>query len=58
MYVISRHNFLELIHNYPSMSVQLLNELSRRIHASDQQIEDLALGDARSRVFPRAHQGR
>ena len=51
VYIISRHDFLELIYSYPVLSVQLMNELAQRIRASDQQIEYLALGDVKSRVF-------
>ena len=51
VYFIERRDFLDLIQRYPALSAQLLQELARRIRASDQQIEFLALGDARSKVF-------
>ncbi len=51
VYVIERSDFLGLIRRDPDLSIHLLQELARRIRASDQQIEYLALNDAESRVF-------
>ena len=51
VYFIERGDFQELIQRYPALSVHLLQQLAGRIRASDQQIEFLALGDARSKVF-------
>jgi len=51
VYTLNRKEFLELLDSYPALSVQLLHELARRIRASDQQIEYLALRDSESRVL-------
>ena len=51
VYVIERSDFIGLIRRDPDLSIYLLQELARRIRASDQQIEYLALNDAESRVF-------
>ena len=51
VYVIERSDFIGLIRRDPDLSIHLLQELARRIRASDQQIQYLALNDAESRVF-------
>ena len=51
VYVIERSDFIGLIRRDPDLSIHLLQELARRIRASDRQIEYLALNDAESRVF-------
>ncbi len=51
VYVIERSDFIGLIRRDPDMSIHILQELARRIRASDRQIEYLALNDAESRVF-------
>ena len=51
VYILERNEFLKLLVGNPALSVQLLQELARRIRASDHQIEYLALKDSESRVL-------
>ena len=51
VYTLERNEFLKLLVDSPALSVQLLQELARRIRASDHQIEYLALRDSESRVL-------
>ena len=51
VYILERDEFLKVMEGYPAISVQLLQELARRIRASDRQIEYLALKDSESRVL-------
>jgi CRP-like cAMP-binding protein len=47
---LSRNNFLEILQNYPKISISLLDELTQRIRKSDQQIESLSLSDVEQRI--------
>ncbi len=51
VYILERNEFLKVMVGYPALSVQLLQELARRIRSSDRQIEYLALKDSESRVL-------
>ena len=51
VYILERNEFLKVMVGYPALSVKLLQELARRIRASDRQIEYLALKDSESRVL-------
>ncbi len=51
VYILKRNDFLNVLVGYPALSVQLLEELARRIRASDRQIEYLALKDSENRVL-------
>lgn len=51
VYILERNEFLKVMVAYPALSVQLLQELTRRIRSSDRQIEYLALKDSESRVL-------
>ena len=51
VYILERNEFLKVMVRYPALSGQLLQELARRIRASDRQIEYLALKDSESRVL-------
>lgn len=51
VFTLDRREFLGLLSGFPALSAQLLQELARRIRASDQQIEYLALRDSESRVL-------
>ena len=47
---LSRNNFLEILQDYPKISISLLEELTQRIRKSDQQIESLSLSDVEQRI--------
>ncbi|MCZ6671942.1 MAG: cyclic nucleotide-binding domain-containing protein [Verrucomicrobia bacterium] len=51
VYILDRNEFVKFMAGYPAISVHLLQELARRIRASDRQIEYLALKDSESRVL-------
>ena len=51
VYIIERSDFVDLIQHHSALSLHLLREMARRIRASNQQIEYLALSGAESRVF-------
>ena len=44
---LARNDFLEILQEYPKISISLLEELTQRIRKSDQQIESLSLSDQR-----------
>ena len=47
---LARNDFLEILQNYPKISISLLDELTQRIRKSDQQIESLSLSDVEQRI--------
>ena len=47
---LSRNDFLEILQDYPKISISLLDELTQRIRKSDQQIESLSLSDVEQRI--------
>ncbi len=48
--VLNRSEFLNLLERYPKIAISLLEELTRRLRKSDQQIESLSLSDAEKRI--------
>jgi len=48
--VLRRDDFLELIKEYPEITISLLKELAKRIRKSDAQIKSLSLLDANGKV--------
>ena len=47
---LARNDFLEILQDYPKISISLLEELTQRIRKSDQQIESLSLRDVEQRI--------
>lgn len=47
---LSRSDFLSILEMYPKIAIHLLDELTKRIRWSDQQIESLSLSDAEKRI--------
>ena len=47
---LARNDFLEILQEYPKISISLLEELTQRIRKSDQQIESLSLSDVEQRI--------
>ncbi len=47
---LPRSDFLSILETYPKIAIHLLEELTRRIRWSDQQIESLSLSDAEKRI--------
>ena len=47
---LARNDFLDILHEYPKISISLLEELTQRIRKSDQQIESLSLSDVEQRI--------
>jgi CRP-like cAMP-binding protein len=50
MLIIRRENFLQLLHDYPQIAINLLKELAHRLRRSDAQIKSLSLQNALGRV--------
>ncbi len=48
--MIHRREFLELLHEFPSVAIALLAELTMRLRKADMQIKSLSLKDAAGRV--------
>ena len=48
--MIHRRDFLELLHEFPSVAISLLAELAMRLRKADMQIKSLSLKDAAGRV--------
>lgn len=48
--VIRREEFLQMLHDYPQIAINLLKELAQRIRKGDEHIKSLSLQDARGRV--------
>ena len=48
--VIRREEFLQILHNYPQIAINLLKELAQRIRKGDEHIKSLSLQDAKGRV--------
>ena len=47
---LARNEFLDILENYPKISISLLEELTNRLRKSDQQIESLSLSDVEQRI--------
>ena len=50
VFMIHRNDFLRLLHDYPSLGVSLLKELTMRLRKADAQIKSLSLKDAAGRI--------
>ena len=50
LYTLFRRDFLDVLHRFPSISIQLLREMTSRLRKSDQQIKSLSLSDAEHRI--------
>lgn len=50
LFLIQRSDFLNLLQEHPEISVSLLQELTRRLRASDLRIKSLSLKDAEGKV--------
>ena len=50
IFLIQRNDFLELIRNYPEVSIALLQELTQRLRAAGMKIKALSLKDAEGKV--------
>ena len=50
LFLIQRVDFLNLLHTHPEISIALLQELTRRLRASDLRIKSLSLKDAEGKV--------
>ncbi|MEE3195820.1 MAG: Crp/Fnr family transcriptional regulator [Candidatus Neomarinimicrobiota bacterium] len=47
---LARNEFLDILEQYPRISICLLEELTNRLRKSDQQIESLSLSDVEQRI--------
>ena len=45
-----RDDFLDVLHDYPKIAIQLLKEMTSRLRKSDRQIVSLSLSDAEKRI--------
>jgi CRP/FNR family cyclic AMP-dependent transcriptional regulator len=50
VFMIHRNDFLRLLHDYPTLAVSLLKELTLRLRKADAQIKSLSLKDAAGRI--------
>ncbi len=50
LFMIHRRDFLESIHQFPSIAIALLAEMAMRLRKADMQIKSLSLKDAAGRV--------
>ena len=50
MLIVRRENFLQMLYDYPQVSINLLKELAHRLRRSDSQIKSLSLQNALGRV--------
>jgi len=48
--IIRRENFLQMLHDYPQIAINLLKELAHRLRRSDSQIKSLSLQNAMGKV--------
>ena len=48
--VIRREDFLQMLHDYPQIAINLLKELAHRLRRSDSQIKSLSLQNATGKV--------
>ncbi|OUX33129.1 MAG: Crp/Fnr family transcriptional regulator [bacterium TMED264] len=47
---LNRDDFLDVLHDYPKIAIQLLKEMTSRLRKSDRQIVSLSLSDAEKRI--------
>ncbi len=50
LFTLHRRDFLDVLERFPTISIQLLREMTLRLRKSDQQIKSLSLSDAEHRV--------
>ncbi len=50
LFIIQRNDFLDLLKEYPEISIALLYELTKRLRAADMKIKALSLKDAEGKV--------
>jgi CRP/FNR family transcriptional regulator, cyclic AMP receptor protein len=50
LFLIQRNDFLNLLREYPEISISLLQEMTKRIRAADMKIKALSLKDAEGKV--------
>jgi CRP/FNR family transcriptional regulator, cyclic AMP receptor protein len=50
LFLIQRNDFLNLLREYPEVSISLLQELTKRLRAADMKIKALSLKDAEGKV--------
>ena len=50
IFIIQRHDFLQLLHDHPEVSIALLQELTQRLRAAGMKIKALSLKDAEGKV--------
>lgn len=50
LFIIQRADFLDLLYNYPEVSISLLQELTKRLRSADMKIKSLSLKDAEGKV--------
>lgn len=50
LFTLHRRDFLDVLGRFPSISIQLLREMTSRLRKSDQQIKSLSLSDAEHRI--------
>ena len=55
LYTLVRRDFLDVLNRFPSISIQLLKEMTQRLRKSDQQIKSLSLSDAEHRIAIALH---
>lgn len=48
--IIRREDFLQMLHDYPQIAINLLKELAQRLRRSDSQIKSLSLQNATGKV--------
>ena len=47
---LNREDFLTVLHDYPTIAIQLVKEMAGRLRKSDRQIASLSLSDAEKRI--------
>lgn len=50
LFTLVRRDFLDALNRFPSVSIQLLREMTLRLRKSDEQIKSLSLSDAEHRI--------
>lgn len=50
LFLIQRSDFIALLHEFPDVSIALLQELTQRLRAADMKIKSLSLKDAEGKV--------
>ncbi len=50
LFLLQRNDFLNLLHDYPEISVALLQEMTKRLRSADMKIKALSLKDAEGKV--------